>query len=146
MGFLHELDPVEAGAVRCLRVWAPDDIAQARLHRDFAIGLGPDHGARAAGCFCELCGLCTRHGRRPLRPHAEDCPCLGADESWFARFVGAASTGDREEALMIAVTLVRPDLAPILVGLGQTVGLALRRMALRSGHRRPANQGMGILH
>ena len=64
--------------------------------------------------------------------HHVTCECLGADESCFANFIGYASEGEREDALLIATTLVRPDMAPTLVGLAQDFGFALRRMALKT--------------
>ncbi|MEL6104228.1 MAG: hypothetical protein AAFR68_23370, partial [Pseudomonadota bacterium] len=82
--------------------------------------------------FETLCDLCVRHGRRPLMRHNVTCKCLGADESCFANFVGYASEGDREDALLIATTMVRPDVAPALVGVAQEFGLALKRMAIKA--------------
>ena len=131
VGFLDELDPVEAGAVRCLRLWGSGPGAEDRLRRDFARGLGPDHGLRAADTLSDICSLCAHHGRRPLMRRAETCPCLGADECCFATFIAAAGSGDREDAMMFAAMLVRADLAPCLAGLDQSLALALRRMALR---------------
>ena len=61
--------------------------------------------------------------------HHISCTCLGADESCFATFIGYASEGEREDALMLATTFVRADMAPLLVGLAQEFGLALQRMS-----------------
>jgi hypothetical protein len=57
--------------------------------------------------------------------HGCACPCLGADEAAFARLVQTATEGEREDALMLACCMVRPDLAPGLVHLAQAAGLAL---------------------
>ena len=70
-----------------------------------------------------------RFGRRPLLRHQIGCACVGADEACFAGLVAAASEGRHEDALMIAVLVVRPDVAPLLVGLAETLGHALRRVA-----------------
>lgn len=67
--------------------------------------------------------------------HHVTCKCLGADESCFANSIGYANEGEREDALLIATTIVSPDMAPALVGLAQDFGLALRRMALRADRR-----------
>ena len=130
VGFVAELDPVEAGAVLYLRSWCEGPDARARMRQDFVAVLGPDRGSDALRAFDTLCDLCARYGRRPLMRHQVACKCLGADESCFAHFVGYASEGQREDALLIATTIVRPDMAPLLVDVAQHFGLALRRMAL----------------
>ena len=135
MGHVDELGPIEAGAVRCLRLWCDGPDAQAQVWNDFATALGPEKGREALRSFETLCALCAEHGRRPLMRHAVTCKCLGADESCFANFVGYASEGEVQDALMIATVMVRPDIAPSLVSLAQDFGLALRRMALRTTHR-----------
>jgi hypothetical protein len=45
--------------------------------------------------------------------------------------VASAAEGAREDALMMALLLVRADIAPLVTGLAQDAGLALRRMTLR---------------
>lgn len=131
VGYVTELGPVEAGAVLYLRLWCDGPDAQTRVWNEFATALGPEKGRRALRSFETLCDLCVRHGRRPLMRHKVTCKCLGADESCFANFVGYATEGEREDALLIATTIVRPDVAPSLVGLAQEFGLALRRMAIK---------------
>lgn len=84
----------------------------------------PAHGADP---LSDLCSFCARHCRRPLSAHGEGCPCLGGDEACLARFVELAIAGERDEALMLAMLLVRADLAPIAVALAEQAGLALRR-------------------
>lgn len=128
VGFVTELGPVEAGAVLYLRLWCDGPEAQAQVWNDFAAVLGAQTGRKVLRSFETLCNLCVRHGRRPLMRHHVTCKCLGADESCFANFIGYASEGAHEDALLIATTLVRPDMAPPLVGLAQEFGLALRRM------------------
>ena len=132
VGYVAELGPVEAGAVLCLRLWCDGSDAQSKIWKDFATLLGPQHGREALKSFKALCDLCVRHGRRPLMRHHLTCKCLGADESCFANFIGYASEGEREDALLIATTIVSPNMAPALVGLAQDFGLALRRMALKA--------------
>ncbi len=129
VGYVAELGPIEAGAVLYLRLWCDGPDAQAQVKRDFAIALGAETAEKAVNSLASLCDLCVRHGRRPLMRHHVACKCLGADESCFANFIGYAGDGDREDALLIATTMVRPDVAPLLVGLAQDVSFALRRMA-----------------
>ena len=129
VGHVANLGPVEAGAVLCLRCWAHGSGAKSQMRHDFAATLGAEKGQQALGAFEELFSLCARHARRPLMHHSLGCKCLGADESCFAHFVGYASEGAREDALMIATTLVNPAVAPLLVGLAEDFGHALRSMA-----------------
>lgn len=130
VGYVAELGPVEAGAVLYLRLWCDGPDARAQVGSDLAMALGAEGGGQALRAFEGLCELCIRHGRRPLMRHHVTCKCLGADESCFANFVGYASEGAREDALLIAMTIVRPDMAHTLVNYAQDFGLALRRMAI----------------
>lgn len=141
---LADLDPVAAAAVLQLRAWGDGD--GAAILRDFLRALGPGAGGRAAADLDQLCGLIARHGRRPLMRHGRSCRCVGADEACFATFVATAAEGAREDALLVAMLLVRPDFAPCLVGLAQQVGLALRRMALRGAVPDTGHEAHTTLH
>lgn len=140
---LADLEPIEAGAVLYLRLWSDGPDARARVWTDFATTLGPDAGRQAAGAFESLCELCARHGRRPLMRHDLNCRCVGADESCWANLIGYAGEGAHEDATLLAMNLVRPDMAAALAGLAEQVGLALRRMTLVTPPRamaRPARR------
>lgn len=130
VGFITELDDIEAASVIYLRLWCEGPDAQEQVWHDFASGLGPDQGRKALKSFDDLCSLCTRHGRRPLMRHSVQCKCLGADESCFANFIATAATGEREDAILIATLLVRPDVAPLIASLAADVGHAFSRMRL----------------
>lgn len=129
VGLMTELAPVEAAAVLYLRLWCNGAAAQGQVRDDFVMLLGPDHGPAAVRSLEQLCDLCVRYGRRPLIRHHVACKCLGGDESCFANFIAAASEGEREDAMWIATMMVRADLAPCLVNLAESLGLALKRMA-----------------
>lgn len=130
VGFITELDGIEAASVIYLRLWCDGPDAQAQVCSDFTSNLGPDQGRKALKSFEDLCALCTRHGRRPLMRHSVQCKCLGADESCFANFVATAATGEREDAMLMATLLVRVDVAPLIASLAADVGLAFMRMRL----------------
>lgn len=130
VGFISELDGIEAASVIYLRLWCDGSDSQASVCSDFAAGLGADQGRKVLKSFKELCSLCARHGRRPLMRHAVQCKCLGADESCFANFVATAATGDRDDAMLIATLLVRADVAPLITALATDFGLGLMRMNL----------------
>jgi hypothetical protein len=133
VGYLSDLSPAEEYAVLCLRLWCDD--ARARVRADFTTAFGVAGAGKLLESFERLYDLCARHGRRPLIRHHVACKFLGADESCFVTFIGYACDGDRDDALLIATTLVRPDVAPLLVALAQDFGLALRRMLLGAGSR-----------
>ncbi|MDX5412005.1 MAG: hypothetical protein LPK02_03050 [Rhodobacterales bacterium] len=132
VGRLVDLDPVEAGAVLYLRLSWNNPQALGALSADFTPILGAVAAEQAAANFHQLSSLCQTHARRALCPHSLGCACLGADEACFAQMVASAAEGAREEALMMALLLVRADFAPLLAGLAQDAGLALRRMSMRA--------------
>jgi len=130
VGYVTELNGIEAASVIYLRLWCDGPDAQAQVWNDFAAGLGPDLGRSALKSFEQLCDLCARHGRRPLMRHSVQCKCLGSDESCFANFVATAAEGAREDAMLIATLLVRADVAPLVASCAADFGLALKRMQL----------------
>lgn len=130
-----------------LRLWGDGVQGRADAASDFEIALGMECGRAAMMTLDHLCSLCAHHGRRPLVRHGRSCSCLGADENCFAQMIGAASEGAREDAMMMASLIVRPDFAPALASLSEELGLALRRMAASvplptTGHQPPA----AVLH
>ncbi len=130
VGYIAELDAIEAASVIYLRLWADGPVSRAQVKSDFATALGVDQGNRAVRTFEQLCSLCASHGRRPLMHHSVQCKCLGADESCFANFIAAAAGGEREDAMLFASLLVRVDVAPMIVSCAADFGLALKRMRL----------------
>lgn len=145
VGFVTELDPVEAGAVLYLRLWCTGAKARQQVWSEFATAFGPDRGRSVLGGFEDLCALCVRYGRRPLMHHQVTCKCLGGDEACFANLVALACDGDREDAMLMATLLVRADFASGLVSLAQNFGLALRQMTMRAGAL-PLPDKSNVLH
>ncbi|MCF3594596.1 hypothetical protein LZG00_11355 [Rhodobacteraceae bacterium LMO-12] len=146
VGYVSELDPVEATAVLYLRLWNEGTEQQAQIWNDLATGLDPKEGELALRAFEQICRLCAHHGRRPLMRHGLRCKCLGSDESCFANFIGVASSGDFEDAMLIATTIVRADVAPSLTSLAETFGLALKRMSLRGNRPSHDDQMHATVH
>ena len=132
VGFIAELDGVEAASVIYLRLWCDGSKAQANVWNDLAAGLGTDRGRRALKGFEDLYNLCSAHCRRPIMRHSVNCKYLGADEACFANFIACAAMGDREDAILIATLLVRPDVAPLITALAADFGHALMCMNLAS--------------
>ncbi len=147
VGRLADLEPVEAGAVMYLRMWSDGEGGRTDAASDFNIALGSEAGRVAMLTLDRLCSLCATYGRRPLIRHGLGCACLGADENCFAQMIAAASEGAREDAMMIASLIVRPDFAPALASLSEELGLTLRRMTAgfkmpTTGHQTPST----VLH
>ncbi len=130
VGYITELDGVEAAAVIYLRLWSDGPEAQAQVWSDLAATLGPDQGRKALKAFEQLCAFCAKFGRRPLMRHSVTCKCLGSDESCFANFIATAAEGAREDAMWIATSIVRADMAPLIVSCAADFGIALKRMQL----------------
>lgn len=131
IGTLDSMAPEESAAIMLLRLWCDGPDGQAQVWTAMSDKLGPAAGSAALKSFERLLALCLGHGRRPLQRHGVDCRCAGADECWFARLIDAAAEGDREDAMMLAVLMVRADVASCVVGFAEQVGLSLRRM---NGH------------
>jgi hypothetical protein len=127
---IAELDAIEAASVIYLRLWSDGPDARMQVRKDFISALGQNQGDKAFHAFEQICSLCARHGRRPLMRHSVNCKCLGADESCFANFIATATDGDRDDAMLIATLLVRPDVAPIITACAFDFGIALSRMHL----------------
>ncbi|AVO36814.1 hypothetical protein [Pukyongiella litopenaei] len=143
VGMVADLDPVEAGAVLYLRLWSDGPDGKARMWNEFASTLGAQPARAALGAFEDVCALIARQGRRAMMRHDVACRCLGADECCFAHLVAAAVDNQREDALLLATLLVRPDAAPGLVSRAGDFGLALKRIALRAQISEPVP---AILH
>ena len=148
VGHVGDLGAAEAAAVRCFRLWARDGGGKDEVHAAFTDGLGTAAGGKATEDFATLMELCARHGRRPLVPHHFACTCLGADEACLANFIAAAMEGAREDAMLLATLMVRPDCAPMLTALARDVGLALYRVTLRTapGGALDAPERRAVLH
>lgn len=127
VGHLSELGALEAGAVCAFRLWFDSEETRETFQQDMAMLLGRAAGRRASQSMHDLCSLCVNYGRRPLMRHGLDCACVGADEACFANLIAAAAEGSREDAMLLASLIVRPDMAPAMARLGEEVGLALKR-------------------
>ncbi|WP_422075507.1 hypothetical protein [Tranquillimonas rosea] len=117
----------EAMFIRYLRLWCAGADEQSEVWNDIAARLGPARGRQALSTFEDLVGLVLRHARRPIMLHGLTCSCVGADEAVLAHLVTLATSGEREDAMLIATLLVRADVSPLVTSLAQSFGLALHR-------------------
>ncbi|MGB0660037.1 MAG: hypothetical protein ACPGNV_07635 [Mangrovicoccus sp.] len=130
IGWLSHLPEAEAETVVFLRLWCDGEIGQAEVRAAFEQRFGGSLASQMAQDLHDLVSLLTRHARRPLCRHEVTSPCVAMDECALARFIGIAARGDHEDALMFAMLLVRPDIAPGLTTLAQQVGVALHQLSL----------------
>lgn len=89
--------------------------------------LGAKRGKEALNAFETVVSVCMANARRPLMRHHANCNCLGADEACFAHLIAASAEGDREDAMMFAMLMARPGVAPVLVSLAEQFGTTVRR-------------------
>jgi len=127
VGHLLDLPPLERQLILYLRLWCDGPSGQAEVWQDLCARHGAEDATRVLRRFEELLGGTLRHARRPLQRHALTCPCAGGDECVFARFVALAAEGAREDACLIAALMVRTDMALILHGVAEDLGLLLMR-------------------
>ncbi|MFO1209098.1 MAG: hypothetical protein U1E40_07720 [Amaricoccus sp.] len=127
VGRLAELPPLERQVIRCMRLWCTAPQAPDRLRRELAARRGSAAAEGIAADFGDLMLAVARHARRPMLHHDPDCPCAGADECVFARFVALAAEGAREDAVLMAALMVRADIALPLATLAESIGLELVR-------------------
>ena len=132
VGHVGHLQPAEQLAVGLLRARTDGPEALAEIEAVIRPVLGPERTEHLFDALAQLCQLCEQHGRRPLLCHGCACSCLGADESCFANFIACASDGQREDAMLMATLLVRPDYAPYLVGHAETLGRCLALFVQRT--------------
>ena len=126
--WLRQLEDLNACCVIYLRLWCDGPDGRAAVRRDLDNALGPRRASTAIEAFETLIALLSQHQRRKLMRHAVSCPCLGADEAYFAHFVATAATGEREDALWMAMVLVRPETAMHLTAAASAFGLRIAQM------------------
>lgn len=126
---IDDLSSLEATLICCLRLFYESDETRDALERGLLAHLGDERGATLFGLLAQLCEMTRHHARRPLMRRHAGCCAAGADETAFAAMVTAAASGEREDAMLIAVCLVRADVSPPLVALAEQVGLSLMPLA-----------------
>lgn len=146
VGYLSELGKVETAAVIYLRLWNRKASELDPSGEDLLSALEMFESKQALQAFEQIFTLCARHGRRALMRHSLHCKCLGSDEACFANFIGAASEGNIEDAMLIATMIVRADMAPYLANLAETFGHSVKRSALGTTERVTSQPHSNTLH
>ncbi|MET4101691.1 hypothetical protein ABIE58_001114 [Roseovarius sp. MBR-78] len=122
------MEPLAALVIAALRGWN-------RGGAGAALGvlrgrMSEAQAAAAMAAMCDLAGILGVSRRRALACHAPHCPCVGADEAAFARFVRAAALGEREDALWLASLMVEGHAILCLTDAASRFGLHLHRATL----------------
>lgn len=128
VGSLPDMAPHDVNFIIAFRLWNNGVDGQSMLWNLVASQLGPNRARGTLRNFESLMRLCHSHGRRPLMHHAVTCRCAGSDECCLANFINVAATGAREDALMIAMTILRADMAPCALAMAQQIGLAMKNL------------------
>jgi hypothetical protein len=140
---LARLDDLEACVVVYLRLWSQGPDGQSAMRKDLVNGLGYARACTAMEAFASLSDTLSRYRSRPLQCHALGCARLHADEACLARFVSLAATADREDALWMAMLMVRPDMAAQLTAAAGAFGLRIKQLLVQ---RPPAAVRPARLH
>ena len=125
VGHLAELPPLERSAVLYLRKWCSGPEGREAVAQDFSQVFQPARAAHEVNTFAALITYLSEGCRRPIMRHDFGCTCFGGDESAFANMVAASVAGDREDAMVFALSLMRPDMAWQAVTAAEEFGLAL---------------------
>ena len=133
VGYVADLDAVQAGAILYFRKWRNGKAAQTEIQNEFNTFFGEQKGNEIADIFNLMCECFTRYARRELLYHGLNCECLGSDEACLANLIWYAKNGEREDAMLLAANLVRPDIALVLADLALNFALALKQMELSAG-------------
>lgn len=121
----HPHLPAGAAKVGDLNALPPEDRFLVALFRGRPEARRDRDVAKIAG---QLLGLMHSHGRRSLAPHHATCDCLGADEATFVEFIRQSANGAREDATLMALLLIRAEVAPLAVSLAEQLGLLIKTL------------------
>ncbi len=125
---------IEMLGLTYLRLWADGPLGRDRVTREICDTVGAPRGQRIVQLWAELLDTYRRY-----QPHNRDEP--GFNDACFASFLAIAAEGDREEALILATSLVRPDAVLILTNLATQIGLSFKQILLiRSAAGRSLSQ------
>ncbi len=125
---LSEIGELQGWCVAALRQWSAGPDGQAAVWNALAVRAGPRAARGVLRRFETLIGLLRAHGSRPLRCRPVGCGLVGLEEASFAQFVETSATGPREDAMLRAMVILRPDLASMAVCHAQDLGLSLLRL------------------
>lgn len=129
VGIMDELPQVELAAIIYLRAWCAGGTDREIIAKDFGFVTGPAEATHAVEDFDALMRTLLNHARRPIMRHGLGCTCFGGDESAFANMIAAATSQDREDAMLFASTLMAGHAAWTVVQLATRLGQVFLRLS-----------------
>lgn len=136
-----DLTGPEAQLLSMLRLWRLGPEAQQEVWTDLADALGPPRARACLSAFETFVSHLFPATWMPAAVNEPNSETLSADEDAICRIVMSATEGEREEALLHASFLVRPDALLPLVHAAERTGLPLLcaecRARLAFCHRLP---------
>ncbi|WP_425091153.1 hypothetical protein [Tropicimonas sp. S265A] len=133
---LDGLPPTQTQFIRLIRMWTTGTDGKNAVWTLLANRLGTPRARVALRAMEQSVSLIDRCGPRPLTLRPSDDDLVNQDEHLFATLGEEALSPDREHALLLAMLLVRPDLAPALVDHMTQLSLHIRCMELPAPDRR----------
>lgn len=134
VGVLRNVDIWEADLIINLRLWCSGLSGRAKLYETFTTRLTSNNAVQELESFERLLMSLSVYAHRPLVYHDVECGCIGADEQIFVHLVATASSGDLQEASLIATLLVGAAKAEHMAILAAQVGQSTKRMAVGRSH------------
>ncbi|MFZ1470278.1 MAG: hypothetical protein WAT09_15070 [Paracoccaceae bacterium] len=122
-GMLSELPSADACAVLAFRLWC--DGMQTDAPASIAAFCTLAQGVAQTQSFAQLIAIMIQSPRRPIMHHGLTSACFGGDEAVFSHVIAAATCGDHEDPMAVAMLLTTPAAAWQAVLAAKPVGLAL---------------------
>lgn len=132
IGRLSDLSEVGQLAVLALRGL---DHAPGAIPRDLVAAIGPLSANKAMARCDDLAQLISQYSTRPLVRNDLHKQQTSGDEAVFAEICTLALSGQREDMLILAMTLCRADVAPCVLPLAEALALTLAQGLARAALR-----------
>lgn len=130
---IESLSEAQRETVTLIRLWQSDLDGKETVWTIFLDGLGSPRAKVATRALERSLSLIARNGPRKLQTRPVGNELVTSDERLLADLVDQSLSPDRETALLSAMLLVRPDLAPSLLEHMTQLSLHLRCL----GRNRP---------
>lgn len=123
---IESLTASQRDVVTLVRLWHTDVDGKQTVWQTLYDELGPPRARVALRALEKGLSLIARNGPKPLKLRPAGDELVTQDEKLLAELVDQALSPDREQALLSAMLLVRPDLAPTLLENMTQLSLHLR--------------------
>ena len=128
VGKMEYLSLEEYTIISFLRRYCDGEISRQTLKKELIVNLGYSEGEKMFDSLNNLFKSIFNNGRRALIRHKIECDCVGADESCFAQLILRAANNYKEEAVLISLLLMPPDLSAETVSLASEIGTSIKKL------------------